>query len=1131
MTSFVLMMHRARAGIGLLLTITALVTAATAIIAGTVGYSRAAATVAARDALTVTEDPTEAGLRVRTRQLTVASTQDDTAREIIAEAFAPAPVLVQQTLASEPRPVTDRDEKLQVIAGASLQPEDSEFRSIVEVRGGQWPRTGGATTEGALHTGAAATWNLDIGDTLDVGGRVVEITATWRPIDPNAPLWFGDRLAAGGTDDMVGPLIVSPGDISRFSDPPFVHWIVLPNADQLLPEDLDALADAAATLKPQLDTDEVASRGITVMGDLAPTAARAAQHLATARALNVVPLILLFSVCVIAVLQLARLLAAARTSELETFLARGASRRQVVGWTSIESTAVAGVGTALGIAVALGVLRTVPAGSAQTALVLGIGSLTGAAVLVALVLVTVVQVRDVAAVRTSDRSGRARAVATVSTVVLVLGAAALAWWQLHRHSSPLVTGAGGAPRTDLLAGAAPTLLLGATAVIAVALLGPIARLLERLLSGVSNAATHLSAAQVSRRLLAYAVPVVLLVLAGGATTLSGLYAGTSADLRTRLSALGQGAEVRATLAARPDAGQAGRIATEPPVAGLPGVEGAAPVWLANTDIADSDAELVIAPMASLAEVAIVPQGAADPGALGGVLAVETSRPGAIELTGGTSIEVEVALGAEISVDDQDVLAEELASQTAYLERQLDVTPAKALEQATIDLFGVTGSEKLQVSLLVQERDTGVLQRVAAGSVPFGVRGQREEAGQVGIEVQSGTNSVPVQVPDGVAFDVVGVDIDRRRPYVGLDYTVDVAIVSAGERQPDARAAKSWQVSVSRDAPEHVGAPGPAAPTLQPGPEGGLRVTATTEGGFAAADPNSKIALRAMTSAWAQGSDTTTGSRDADVTGEVNGTGAVGETARIPIALTAPLASANNLDVGSPIDLTVYGTEVSADVVAVVEAVPGTASPNVALLDSRSLSAAMLTKDEVLPDPTQLWVRGADPSDIAEAVSQVDGIVSANAATPVPVTDAAAAVRLVFWVASAGSLLLAATGVAAVAATLLAGRRPEVAVLRALGMPPGAQARSRAAELAGIVVAALGVGLLGGWLVGWAVVPELARSTTAPGQASLPAPLQLEAGPWSALLAATTVVIAVILAVLARLVRAQAGDTTYREEIR
>ncbi|MGB5937475.1 MAG: hypothetical protein WBG76_16615, partial [Ornithinimicrobium sp.] len=76
-----------------------------------------------------------------------------------------------------------------------------------------------------------------------------------------------------------------------------------------------------------------------------------------------------------------------------------------------------------------------------------------------------------------------------------------------------------------------------------------------------------------------------------------------------------------------------------------------------------------------------------------------------------------------------------------------------------------------------------------------------------------------------------------------------------------------------------------------------------------------------------------------------------------------------------------------------------------------------------------------------------------------------------------------------------------------------------------------VGLLGGWLVGWAVVPELARSTTAPGQASLPAPLQLEAGPWSALLVATTVVIAVILAVLARLVRAQAGDTTYREEIR
>src|SRR5699024_11088324 len=134
----------------------------------------------------------------------------------------------------------------------------------------------------------------------------------------------------------------------------------------------------------------------------------------------------------------------------------------------------------------------------------------------------------------ADLSGRARAATALATVVLVLGAAALSWWQLRRAGSPLVTRADGTLATDIVAGAAPALLLAAAAVVALALLGPLTRALE-LATRPSRAATgHLATAQVSRHLSVYAVPVVLTVLAVGATTLAALYAGTSAQLREDL---------------------------------------------------------------------------------------------------------------------------------------------------------------------------------------------------------------------------------------------------------------------------------------------------------------------------------------------------------------------------------------------------------------------------------------------------------------------------------------------------------------------------------------------------------------------------------------------------------------------
>ncbi|MDQ3359561.1 MAG: hypothetical protein M3520_12220, partial [Actinomycetota bacterium] len=482
MGSLALIVKRARAGIGLLVTILALTAATTAIIAGTLGYSQAAATTAARQALTDAV-PTEAGIRVQTRLAEDPDAQDTAARRIIDEAFAPAPIRVQRTLVSEPRSVQDQDDRLVAVASTALLSDDPDFAGRVDLVEGSWPSGPGegGTVPGALHAAAAERLGVGVADTLSVGEVTVTVEALWRPVDPQAAFWFGDRLVAGGgSDGEAGPLVVHPDAIASLGGTPFARWTVQPDAESIEPDDLPLLASAASGLQDDMRTPEVEVRGVTVEGDLAPTTATAASNLATARALNVVPVALLLLVSVIAIVQIARLLAQSRSGEVELLIARGADRGQVWRWNLVESVVLVALATTLGIAGGVGVVRLVPAGDQQGGEVTRAGLLTGLAVLVALAVIALLQVRALAARSATDRSGRTRQVAAIGTLVLTLGAAALAWWQLRRYGSPLVTDTDGSTDTDLLAGAAPALLLASVAVVAMALLGPLGRLMEAL---------------------------------------------------------------------------------------------------------------------------------------------------------------------------------------------------------------------------------------------------------------------------------------------------------------------------------------------------------------------------------------------------------------------------------------------------------------------------------------------------------------------------------------------------------------------------------------------------------------------------------------------------------------------------
>ncbi|GAA1148153.1 ABC transporter permease [Ornithinicoccus hortensis] len=564
-----LLLRRARAGLGLLATLLLLTAGTTAVVAGTVGYARAGAIEAGREALSASSEPAESAVSATTRQGADPATQEAVARAAIAGAFSPAPVEVVASELSEPRQVAGRAERLVALSSPSLLPGDPSFRDRVGLVAGRWPEASAdGPVEGALPPAFADGLGVGVGDVLTVGDAEVTVVATWQPVDPDDPIWLGDppvaaaapggdgapvddAAASAGERDGTGLLIVPPGEggaagpVPSFGGDPYLRWTVLPDTERMLPEHLAVLAGGATDLRASMDDPDLVVRGLVVDGDLAPTAARAAEDLAAARALSVVPITVLLLVSIIAVVQITRVQAATRAAEAELLMARGAARRQVLWWTLLEAGGTGLAGTVLGVGLAVGALQTVPSGPSQTGTVLLVGTAAGAAVLVSLVAVNALQVRALDAGRTGDRSGRGREAVPVAALVFVVGAGLLALWQLHLYESPLITTGTGEVGVDLLASAAPALLLASAAALTAAGLGPFARSLERLTAPCTGAVAHLAATQVARRLVVYAAPLALVVLASGTTTIASLYASTAGGLRDDLATLGTGADLRA----------------------------------------------------------------------------------------------------------------------------------------------------------------------------------------------------------------------------------------------------------------------------------------------------------------------------------------------------------------------------------------------------------------------------------------------------------------------------------------------------------------------------------------------------------------------------------------------------------
>ncbi|HWV77549.1 MAG TPA: FtsX-like permease family protein [Isoptericola sp.] len=981
-----------------------------------------------------------------------------------------------------------------------------------------------ATVAAALGTavGAVRTAETDIvHDGLTRGGDPAVVAVTTR-LAPEADAAAQDAALRGDVEALFAP---APYELVREevpdddSDDPFVRWTLTPDVAATGTADLTVLATGAdALLETVLADDAVAVRGATVTGDLGERAAAAAEAAAAAAAVALVPMLVLALAGAVSVGQVARLLAATRAAEVHLLVSRGASAGQLTAAGAAEATLVVLGGAAVGAGAAAAVLAAQGTPGGVLAGTLAPSAVaTAAGALLVLVAVGGLQARAAAALRVVDRSGRARRAATWGTVALVVVAAGVTTWLLRRYGSPLVPTPDGA-QTDPAAAAAPALVLAAAAVVAVALLGP----LSRAWAGATArrpGTRVLAARQVARRLAVTAVPVVLVVVAAGSVVLASAYAGTGQQLRRAAATVAAGGDVRVVATK----GTPGPAAT---YAALPGAAAAAPVRASEAVLDGVPLTTTGVPPDRVAAVARGPHGQQGVDEIAAALDGTGPYADNPRLPAGTT-GLSLHVTGQFFVVDEEATAEagtagsggEPASWDALVAATGPMASDRggmlALEGSTVALtLWLADADGQLVPVGVEALDVdldGDLDVDLDGDLDGGVDGEAGQKHPIGpdertLELRAEVPPAPAAA-DGAPGSWTVVALDTQLPPSRSALTTLRLSVDELDATTDAGGTTAVDVASVDWAPARDD---PRANAVFGGREGSGLSLAIQADHEAMPSP-----FRVM----------------------VGGSG----RGPAPAVLSQDLAGLLDVAPGGTTELPLgEGGRLPVQVVGVVDVVPGSTHPGAAMVGLDAMQAASLRLAAVVPGARETWVRaapGADVDRLAAAAEEAAGSVPVQG--PVLVTtssgeqgsDAAGPVRQAFTVAALAAVALALVGVGAVSVAGVRERRGEVAVLRAVGLPPRAQGTSRATELAVVAAAALLAGLLAGWALAAATVPGLAAATLT-GFAVVPVPAAAFA-PAAALVPGVVLVVglaAVALAVRAA-VTGQARDGGYREEVR
>ncbi|MCK9792260.1 FtsX-like permease family protein [Isoptericola sp. 4D.3] len=966
-----------------------------------------------------------------------------------------------------------------------------------------------ATVTAALGTGAGMVRSAEariVHDGLTRGGEPGVVAVTTR-LAPEEEVAAQDAALHGVVDALFAP---APYDLGREeipdddSDDPFVRWTLTPDVAATDAADLRLLASGTdALLEAVLADDDVAVRGAEVTGDLGQRAHDTVVATGAASAVALVPMLVLALAGVVAVAQVARLLAATRAGEVRLLVSRGASPVQLTAAAALEAGVVVLAGVAVGVGAAVAVLAGQGAwqGAAGGSPVAALApSAAATAVLAVLVLVAVegLQARAAAALRPADSSGRARQAAAWGTVALVVVAAGVTLWLLRRYGSPLVPTPDGG-QTDPAAAAAPALVLAAAAAGAVALLGPLARTWAAIAARRPDLRV-LTARQVARRLAVTAVPVVLVVVAAGSVVLASAYDGTGHALRVAAATVAAGSDVRLVAAPGTSPGSVAEYES------LPGASAAAPARVEEGRVDTVPVSTTGLPAERIASVASGAGGQQEVDEIAGGLRGPGPYADNPRLPVGTT-GLELRATGQYYVVDQS-LPGGVAGEPATWASLVEAVGPMPTEQGRLP--ALEGST-IGLTLWLADAD-GRLVGVDVEDLDVDLDGAGEEARPMGPD--EGTVELRAEVPpaprtaDGAPGSWTVVALDTLLPG-------SPSALTTLRLRVDAMAAVTDDGKADVDVDGTDWAPVGDDPTR-------LAVFRSREG--------TGLSLAAQA--------------DFDAApGPVRVMATDGEREGVPAVLSRDLATMLDVGPGGSTQLPLeVGGRLPVRVVDVVDVLPGSLHPAAAMVGLAEMQVASLRLSTTVPGADEMWVRavpGAGDDDVRRLATAAGQVVAAAGTGPVQVTtstgtggaDAAEPVRLAFAVAALASVLLALVGVAAVSVATVRERRGEVAVLRAVGVPPRAQGSGRALELVAVTAAALVTGLLAGWALAAAVVPGLAASTLT-GFAVVPAPsttlaLGTALAPGLLLVAGLA---AVALAVRAT-VTGQAREGAYREEVR
>ncbi|MGV9193868.1 FtsX-like permease family protein [Microbacterium sp. MC2] len=341
--------------------------------------------------------------------------------------------------------------------------------------------------------------------------------------------------AAVGDTVTVTPLTLGePGsDLER------VAWRLTPAAG-LTTQSVQQLADGLHRLPDRFRSSPAAQGGSIATGSLATSAENIADAARATAAILPVPVALLAALGWFAALQLARLLGMSRSAETRLLQARGLSPRRsaVLAGLDAVSATVGGVAVGtVGAAVVLGAIW----GRAGIAALVGtwpVVLITG----VALVATITAGQLSAAGQRRSAATGRLARAASPALAVLLLAVAVVLVWQAA--TTPGTAWDTWAVTVTMLA---PPVAVGALAVAALVVFGPVAALAARGAAGARGLAAVYPARQVARRVPAYAVGVVLVVITMAGAVLAGAYGATWTAATEQSQRLTAGAPLRAEL--------------------------------------------------------------------------------------------------------------------------------------------------------------------------------------------------------------------------------------------------------------------------------------------------------------------------------------------------------------------------------------------------------------------------------------------------------------------------------------------------------------------------------------------------------------------------------------------------------